>query len=63
VDGFEIQQITLSYEEYKNQNSRDAVRSAIAAHHGIPRHYLRLVEITKHGKFWYNPETRKTEKI
>ena len=59
-DPLEFLDIVLTYDEYKDQPSRDKVRQKIAEHHGIPRHYLRL---TQYGsRVAYNPKTGKDER-
>lgn len=46
VDGFSIGKISLPT---MSQSERDAVRSEIAEEHSVPRHYIRLVPVIRHG--------------
>lgn len=49
--GEELKKIELTYEQYKDQASRDAVRKELAHEFLIPPHYLRLMRIG--GNRWH----------
>lgn len=42
VDGFEICEIVLEHDQYKDQHSRDIVRRDISVTYSVPTHYIRL---------------------
>lgn len=60
VDGSEIQQIVLSFDEYKDQPSRDKIREMIADHHGIKTWGLRLQRVDCPYTIWTDMKTGKT---
>lgn len=62
-DGHEITQVTLEFDQFKDQRSRDEVRKAIASTYKVPTHYLRLVQIEPSKKYRWNKETEKNERI
>lgn len=48
VDGNEITQVSvdvLGKDQYAQQSCRDEVKDKLAQEYGIPRHYMRLVEV------------------
>jgi hypothetical protein len=59
-DDFKIEEITLTYAQYKDQKSRDIVRRKFALKYSVPVHYFRLRENRKYkfshknGRFFYD---------
>lgn len=63
VDGFTITEVEISDKECSTQAARDKIRSKIAAHYMIPRHYIKLVRSNTKYIERYDQKTGKTVRV